>query len=70
MSNKERIERMECELKELSTKIVALVKFAHSDNVTFCKLPTIEQESLCEQLEHMESYRDVLSSRLSRALSE
>lgn len=64
------IERMELELKEISTKIIALDYFSNSDNETFCKLPAIEQVDLWEQLSHMEGYRNVLSSRLSRALSK
>lgn len=61
------IERMKVELEELSKKETALANFAHSDNAIFCSLPVIEQEDMCEQLEHMESYIKVLHRRLERA---
>jgi len=57
---------MEIEFNELNTKINALSKFIHLKNV-FQTLDYLEQIRMIKQLGFMQSYADVLNTRLEEA---
>lgn len=60
------IDRMEIEYKELSDKILSLTSFIKGDE-TFKKLGCSEQLRMVKQLAYMESYANILSSRIFAA---
>jgi len=60
------VKRMEIEFNELNTKINALSKFIHLKNV-FQTLDYLEQIRMIKQLGFMQSYADVLNTRLEEA---
>lgn len=63
MNVKDYQQRVIDEVEELDEKIEKLDAFTGTDN--FYSLPSVEQELLCKQLQHMRDYSSVLRKRIN-----